>query len=215
MQQNTAQQLSALSDDELTEFERRRLLDDLLDEPENRATLARYRLIGEAMRHDQSEALVGVGFYRGVSRALRVAADQAVETDLRRGQTGLPVPAAAPVRFWGRPLAGLALAASLSLISLWLAPQWFPDRALLNGHVELASAAEPTGRDADSTKPDQTVLAVAEPTVGDDPEQWRRLPPEMEQRLNRYLMDHAEFAAGRGMDRMLPYASFVSYEPGL
>lgn len=186
MQENSAQQLSALTDDELTDFERRRLLSDLLGDAQNRATLARYQLIGEAMRHEASEALVAPGFHTRVAQAIE--------------QEATPTPVGAPVA-WRKPLAGVAMAASVALFSFWMVPQLMqsaaPERVEASVAVQQASPSAP--------------VLLAQTTPIQEPE-WQTLPAEMEEKLNRYLVDHAEFAAGKGMDRMLPYASFVSYD---
>ncbi|MBF0255349.1 MAG: hypothetical protein HQL47_02585 [Gammaproteobacteria bacterium] len=217
MQDTSAQQLSALNDDELTDFERRRLLDELIAEDANRATLARYQLIGEAMRQDSGQPLLAPGFFSRVSAAIdkEDALSAVPPLPFEHGQQAAsganPVPAAglrARRSSWQRPLAGLALAASVALVSLWLAPQLLhspgqPTRA-------PAVAAE---LKAPSLQAAPSAELLAQATSSEEPE-WQTLPPEMEEKLNRYLVDHAEFAAGKGMDRMLPYASFVSYDSG-
>jgi sigma-E factor negative regulatory protein RseA len=218
MQHNSAQQassLSALSDDELTGFERRRLLDRLLAEAENRSTLARYRLMGEALRHDHSEPLLGPDFFLRVSQALDAEANSALSGAVpgTSGPPGAQPPSltqgnragSRAGRGWNRPLVGLAAAASVALISLWLAPQWLSGQNPQHPPVELALTQTPPSGPAQASHTGVQAGLEAE-------SEWHRLPPEMEEKLNRYLVDHAEFAAGRGMDRMLPYASFVSYE---
>jgi len=41
---------------------------------------------------------------------------------------------------------------------------------------------------------------------------WETLPPEVENRLNAYLVEHGEFASNHGLNGMAPYARFVGYD---
>jgi sigma-E factor negative regulatory protein RseA len=43
---------------------------------------------------------------------------------------------------------------------------------------------------------------------------WGVKTPEIESKLNDYLVNHQEYAPTAGMKGMLPYASFVSYDAG-
>ena len=43
---------------------------------------------------------------------------------------------------------------------------------------------------------------------------WETVTPETEQKLNRYLVNHGEYASGKGMNRVVPYATYVSYDLG-
>ena len=94
------EQLSALADDELTELERPLLFSRLERDPELRACLGRYQLIGEAMRGSGQVAALGVA--ERVKRAL--------EQEDTLPETGKDDTKAVGLS-WLKPVAGLAVAA--------------------------------------------------------------------------------------------------------
>lgn len=190
MGEKTNEQLSALIDDELTEFERRRLFSGLLEDDSNRTTLARYQLVGEVLRQKEAGPLLRPAFSWRISEAIADEHDR-VEADK-------PIAVA-----WRRPLAGMAVAASVAMMSIWLAPKLFEAGGGPAGEPVIAAKSQP--------QPVIQSRPVPQPAGGEGT-YWQTLPPELENKLNRYLVNHAEFAAGKGMDRMLPYASFVSYD---
>lgn len=187
MSNDPKEQLSALLDQELdprqiTGASRRIVEDDGL-----RAVWDRYHLIGDVMRGE------------GVRIAGRSVADAVRE----RIQSEPPILAAprnrAPTRpeaRWLKPAAGAALAASVAVVAVYSLPR-------LTGTV-----------------PEGAPLQVAQAPVSIDPEtprrsgtHWKNLAqPQLESRLNRYLVNHSEYASPRGMNGMLPYTSFVGYD---
>ncbi len=174
------EQVSALVDDELSDMERPLLLGRLQRDPGLRACLGRYQLIGEVMRG---------GSARGASLGI-AARVQAVLRD----EPQVTAPGAAPLRrvaaLW-KPLAGLAIAASVALVAvLSVQRMQTPDR-----QVPVLAAG-----------------AAGQGFVRVDDEQWNRIEPAVEQRLNRYLVNHNEYAASRGMPGVLPYVRIVGYE---
>jgi negative regulator of sigma E activity len=217
MGESYQQRLSELMDDELSEFERRRWLDALLDDPDSRAVLGRYRLIGEVLRHSGDEPLVHPGFRARVLAAIeREPQPQPVIVN------GPPSPKPAKPRptNWKKALAGLSIAASVALLAIYLGPT-LHERG--DGPIAAKSlAVAPTGTQLASALPPvaaespTSLQAPSDPSAisGDRGEgrYWATLPPEVEQKLNRYLVEHAEYTSGRAMNRMLPYASFVSYD---
>jgi hypothetical protein len=74
---------------------------------------------------------------------------------------------------------------------------------------QLAQIKARSGPDQVSiVPPQQGLMTVAAPVP------VQSVPPEMARRLNRYLVNHGEYASGNGMNRVLPYAAFVSYDLG-
>ena len=45
-----------------------------------------------------------------------------------------------------------------------------------------------------------------------DDARWNRIEPAVEQRMNRYLVNHNEYAASRSMPGVMPYVRIVGYE---
>ncbi|HHJ14958.1 MAG TPA: hypothetical protein ENJ79_11420 [Gammaproteobacteria bacterium] len=180
MSDEIREQLSALADDELGELERPLLLGRLQREPQLRECLGRYHLIGELMR--------GAGRSAGLGIAGRVQSALAAEAALRQRRAVT----------WWRPLAGLAVAASVALVAV-LGVTGRQDAP--SGTSPLASAQVPA---------DGLVQAQATGPETARPEQWDRIEPRVDRRLSGYLVNHSEFAINRGVQGVLPYARVVS-----
>lgn len=204
--------LSALWDHELSELEARRHKDSLPLDENDKARLARYALIGAAMRQADSAPLMATGFLAGINArldaegqqpvALVVHADtQNLDTDSsfqpslkERAAKGT---AAGLYAKAGKLVLGSAIAASVALL-------------LVTGVTRYQtgpSGEQPLLALAPAEPPMQQPLALASTTV--EPEQ--KLSPDMERRLNRYLVSHGEYARGQGVGQMLPSVSLVSY----
>jgi sigma-E factor negative regulatory protein RseA len=124
------------------------------------------------------------GIAEAVSR--RIAEEPAVLAPRNLARRGL--------RRWLRPVAGGALAASVAVVVVLKVPGLIdkePEKVAEVGHG----------------------VAPVRQMVGPGT-RWRHVDPEVESRLNRYLVDHGESAARGPVPRVLPYASFVSYDEG-
>jgi sigma-E factor negative regulatory protein RseA len=188
MRDEIREQLSAMADDELSAVERPLLLGRLQRDPELRACLGRYQLIGEVMRGGIA-ATATLGVAARVQRAL--AAD-----------SPMPVPAAGmnnsrPV--WLRPLAGVAVAASVAVVAV------LSVNSLRETETESVPALASGQSAAGSVTP---VTQVSE----SDGEQWERLDPRIDKRLSGYLVNHNEYAASRGVQGVMPYVRIVGYD---
>ena len=174
MNDDIREQLSALADDELSELERPLLLGRMQRDAALRKCLGHYQLIGDAMRG--TGTLAGMGIAQRVQKAL--ADDK---------------PVMAPQQdHWWKPLAGLAVAASVALVAV---------------------LAVTTGRDTGPSAPSVALTDAVPETVlaSDAPEpRWDRIEPQVEKRLSGYLVNHNEYAASRGVQGVMPYARVVS-----
>jgi sigma-E factor negative regulatory protein RseA len=100
--------------------------------------------------------------------------------------------AAPPARQITAPgwLGGMALAASLAVVAIGVM-------------LAMRSAQDPvTGPLADVTR-----LAAAERAT-----RWDGADPELEDTLNAFLVEHGEFTTASGMNGLISYAKFVSYD---
>ncbi len=206
------EQLSAMMDGELSEFEFRRLLrqiEDGADTPDPGLVLTwqRFHLIGAALR---GEPLTRQGDDLA-ERVARAIADE-------------PAPAAqtAPRRHpaWLKPLAGAAIAASVAVFTvIRLAPEQADEGMVMRLVEEPATVATTTPALPAARVGNAGIVPVASDgwrarTVGTH---WQRQPGESahidQQRLNRYLLEHSEFEHQYGVGGFLPYASFIGYDP--
>jgi negative regulator of sigma E activity len=115
-----SEKLSALMDDELTEFETRRVLDDLRDDPRQRATWERYHLARAALRNE-----------------LDLAAAPGLAERIAGRLTQVPVRSPRPLRAAGT----LAVAASVAAVAI-IGVQWL-NRPGSGSAAPVASQAVP------------------------------------------------------------------------
>ena len=188
MSDEIREQLSALVDDELSDAERPLLLGRLERDAEMRDCLGRYQLIGQVMRGTGQTETLGVA-----DRVQQALADDAP----------LHVPAAGATnqQVWWKPLAGLAVAASVALVAVLTVTS--VRETTTEPVPELATVQPPAN-------PGSTVTRVAD--VGG--EQWDRLDPKIDKRLSGYLVNHNEYAASRGVQGVMPYVRIVGYDTG-
>lgn len=178
MKDSINEQLSALLDDELDAAEPALLLRQLARDPELRERLSRYQLISDAM-HDNLPAQVDPAFHRRVVDALPEQGRAAAGT----------FPAASRLL---RPVAGLALAASVAAVAVV---------SLQNIRGQSPSTTPVV---ASAPAPDNYIRAENTPA----PAARVHTTPG----LDVYLVNHNEFAVNRGMQGMLPYVRIVGQE---
>jgi sigma-E factor negative regulatory protein RseA len=188
MSDEIREQLSALVDDELSDAERPLLLGRLQRDPQLRACLGRYQLIGEVMRG-------GAGATATLGVADRVQQALSADDPMRRPAAALVNGRAA----WLRPVAGAAIAASVALVAV------LSVSSLRHTETESVPALAATQPAADAGAAATQVSDVAG-------EQWERLDPRIDKRLSGYLVNHNEYAASRGVQGVMPYVRIVGYD---
>lgn len=184
------EQISSLLDSELSQEEVRQTLDLLQEDEALRDRWDRYNLIGDAMR---GEAIR----FSNPSIADRVHARLEQESvdfsNVRHFPATRPKPV--PAR-WYRSAGGAALAASVAVVTVLSFPQ-FTDVA-----PEVGSPLV-----VEQPAPNPASYLVQSST------RWKNLSePKVESKLNKFLIEHNEFAAPGGGIGVMPYANFVSYD---
>lgn len=118
--------------------------------------------------------------------AERIAAAIDAEPSLQGAAPGL-------ARRLVRPLAGLGVAASVAMVAVSL---WSPDpsSAPVEGRFVAAGAAQPAA-------------LLAQPS-----NQWERLDPAVQQRLNAYLVNHSEHASTGQFGGVLSYVRIAGQQ---
>jgi sigma-E factor negative regulatory protein RseA len=193
--------LSALVDDELGDFEQRRLLDELGADPELAGRWGRYHLIGEALRGGLP-ARTDMGF------AERLQANLSDEAPLQVEPGALVSDAAESPRRAAHPVIGLALAASVAAVTVIGVQSLLGERP--TGQTQVVEAPTPVAEPAPkiaaavSGTPDQAVQRVrsVNPLITNS---------EDAARLNSYLITHFEHSAAPGL---LPQVRVVGYTSG-
>ena len=192
MSDKTKEQISAMLDDECLPAERSRLL-DRMGEGELRQTWDRYHLIGDVMRGEGVRLSGG-----GIADRVR----QELEGEPAILAVPKPERSSEPHPYWLKPTAGAALAASVAVLAVLTVPGFMDSAKQGNGvGVQVAESTAPLAGGG-GEPPALTVAGT----------RWKNLSrPEAESRLNRYLVDHSEYASPGGMG-VLPYATFVGYD---
>ena len=174
MKDKIHEQLSALLDDELADSEQSLLIRQLVRDPALSERLLHYQTISDAL-HDNLPQQVDTRFHERVHAAVQQEA--AIN--------------AAPFRYGAllKPLAGLAVAASVAVVavvSLQTVRQQDP----------AATAAVASAPTTDSYIRAGNAPAPVAPARG----------------LDVYLVNHNEFAVNRNMQGMLPYVRIVGQD---
>ena len=173
MKEKLHEQLSALVDDELADFEQELLVKRVSGDSRLQQRLSRYQLISDALQNHLPER-VDPGFQARVRDAIK---DEPAALSAAGGLTTLL-----------RPLAGLAVAASVAVVAVF--------------SLQSVRQADPAAAVAIANAPtdDGGMLAEAAPLLVKNP---------AAQDLNVYLVNHNEYAVNRGM---LPYVRLVGHE---
>jgi sigma-E factor negative regulatory protein RseA len=177
MKDGLYEQLSALVDDELTGSEHELLFKRIESDEQVYQRLARYQLISDAMQSHLPDR-VDPAFSLRVKRLLRAEPVLRIHPRLRT---------------LARPMAGLAVAASVAVVAV----------------MSLQTTQED-----DVSAPNQSVAALPAPEgylrVKDDTSGLVSLAAD--RKLDAYLVDHNEYAANRSMQGMLPYVRLVGHD---
>ena len=211
------ERLSAYVDDELTEFEMRRVTDELLKSEAARAKFKHYQLIGAAIRDEPD-----VVFDQSLSD--RVLAEiEALPSDEQwdLGSAELPPRTGSGHRIpWLKVLVGGAIAASVALVSLTVLKG-------IGSHTAEQPATPPLARQQPeaplhengmaagsvaSVPPAELAQPVSSPAVAPPPA--TPIPPALygsanARLLGGYLATHAEHAARRNV---LPRARIMGFD---
>lgn len=195
------ERLSAFLDGELSEQEQNALAEQLAGDKALRSQLTRFQSVSARLQKPDAFQVDASTVAEAVSARL-----QNEPTVLApRQRTGFRVP---------RLALGAALAASVAAVAISVAPQL------------LESGVEPLPQDTFAFTPrlsvptvDATTVALgggqadAEP-IGNQgtPQRWKLLQPDQRNRLNKYLLEHNEFAGRLSVTHPNAHVGFISSE---
>ena len=196
MNEKDKQQLSAILDNdrETSQILAGHFLKILSHDEDLRATATRYQMIGECMR------------------GRTTIPDQQNFADQIRQKIQAEPPIVAPkakvLQFpsWTKPAMGGAIAATLVLVS-------FNMMKPATTSTQPSFVSQPTHFQATPVALKQTTIQPV-PTMMTTKSQdhWITDNKTLDQRLNRYLIQHSENTSRAGMNGVLPYTTFVSYD---
>ncbi|KAB7627553.1 sigma-E factor negative regulatory protein [Alkalilimnicola sp. S0819] len=206
MKDELKEQLSALVDDELRREERAFLLRSLERQAGSAELIGRYCLAREAMSGELPAAESWTLASR-VTAALETEAVYRSSLWARVGKRAL------------RPVAGLAVAASVATVSVLV---WF-DGSTAPGQEALMASRQVTPALTGMRGGNPNIQPVARGSLSQgqaaafarggtlDESRWERLDPSVKQRLNVYLVNHGEHASSGGVGSVLTYARIAGH----
>jgi sigma-E factor negative regulatory protein RseA len=183
-------QLSALVDDELRPHEIPFLARRLSHDPEAIEQLGSYFMISDAIRRQLPEVMD--------SRLVdRVRAALEAEPALQLQAAAEP----ALARRLLRPLAGLGVAASVAMVAV---SYW--------SESDSVTKTEPSGLVAATPQMVTPQPVQAMPLTPQPQNQWNRLDPEVQKRLQGYLVNHSEHASTGQLGGVLNYVRIAGQQ---
>ena len=185
MNEQQREHVSALLDGELPQELVEPSLRALDADPEMRAAWERYHLIGSILREEPVHPE-----YRSIATRVRarLQAEKIVPLPQQAGADR-----SSRWRAWG----GIGLAAAAAFLTVFAAPRFFSSSPWTEEAQVTTSMA----------LPQKFSLAAGNP-------QWRLDQPELEQKLDRFLVNHQLRSPATHLQGFLPYATVVGYEAG-
>ena len=191
------ERVSALVDSELTSFESRRLITELEKDSALKERWGRYHLIGDVLR-DEMPGEVDPSF---ASRVM-----DRINEEVAPGSLSIKENA------WLKPLAGVAITATVAVVSLLGLKNLTSEGGLSPEQIATSERAAPTQPVVADTGANGMVqpVSIEKSSIGGSQGKAEILKPVMsDPRMNSYLATHAEFAAGPGI---LPRVRVIGFE---
>ena len=186
-------------------------IDEVIADVNLQYRMRRYQMIGEVMRNELPQA-IDAGFHANVMARIRANDASSARSAGQAADARNAFPLAA--RSWFRPFAGMALAASVAIVTvaLWqpLQPQVGP-----GGDVVASSAGQVTADE-------QKIQQLAEQKIAGSPVpvstrvqpglRWKleNESPVLQQKLNAYLVNHTEYS--NSMQGLIPQARVAGFD---
>ena len=181
------------------------VLDEVAADVNLQYRVRRYRMIGEVMRHELPES-IDTGFHHGVMQKIREEA-QAPAAAPATAETA-ETPVAVTARSWFRPFAGLAVAASVAVVTvaLWQPPEPQADGDSISVATAEQQKIEKLGKQL------QGSAVQASTSVQTDGMRWKleNESPLLQQKLNAYLVNHTEYS--NSVQGLIPQARVAGFD---
>ncbi len=201
MKNKTNERISALLDGQLGRFETRRWTDELVKDEQLSGRLSRYQLIGDALRGDLPERL-----NNSFSQSVMAKLDEQPAIQVQQQ------------REWKKPVTGLAIAASVALVSVFglnslVAPTSDPVAvASLSGEAQELARVLPAAPQTKVVTAKTTPVSVKK--VSNANETGQREPAVRQLRgnqafLTNYIATHSQYA---DPSSMMSHIRLVGYE---
>lgn len=182
-------------------------VDEVIGDVNLQYRMRRYQMIGEAMRNELPQA-IDTGFHSAIRARVR-AEISATATDTSSAISA-GEPAAGPSMFdwFSKPLAGLAVAATVAVVTVAL---WTPDAQQGNDDNEIAST-ETQKVEALAGQQGQGTAVTVSTNVRPQGMRWKvdHDAPALQQKLNAYLVNHTEYS--NSVQGLIPQARVAGFD---
>lgn len=179
--------LSAVFDDEATDFERRRVLDEVSKDQEMQTVWSRYALIGETLREKPAHIQDGGEFLQALHA--RLEDEPAYDIAVNDSQESYVEKSPTEKRGWLRPVAGMAAAVAVVSVAM-ITMQDF------NSGMESQEMAANTNTVTSDQVAEAPVHVISATTIAEKQAERARIAElERERRMQRYLASHIEYAS--------------------
>ena len=198
------EKLSLLLDD-YTDENIDAVLDEVTADVNLQYRMRRYQMIGEVMRHELPEA-IDTDFHHEVMAKIKGQAQSSATTATESTTATASLPLTA--RTWFRPFAGVAVAASVALVTIAL---WQPlQQGMDPQDGGLASADQQKIQQLGEQLQGSAVQASSR--VQTDGMRWKleEESPVLQQKLNAYLVNHTEYS--NSMQGLIPQARVAGFD---
>ena len=212
MSEQQREHVSALADGELQNLLVGPTITALEANADLKAAWERYSLIGSALR---GEALRPE--YRQIAaRVSEALASGPTPITAARAARGRERPRAAEVLHSRRGhYAGVALAASAAFLAVYALPPLFTASDLAPTSPTLALTTPPIPLPvAISPPPSSRMVSLSPLRTTEGRPRWELADPELENKLDRFLVNHQASSPANGIKGIFPYATVVGYEAG-
>ena len=181
------------------------VLDEVTADVNLQYRMRRYQMIGEVMRHELPEA-IDTDFHHEVMAKIKEQAKSSATT--ARESTAPLAPAPFITRAWFRPFAGIAVAASVALVTVALWQPLQTDTGPRDGG--LASADQQKIQQLGQQIQGSAVQASSRAQT--DGMRWKmeKESPVLQQKLNAYLVNHTEYS--NSMQGLIPQARVAGFD---
>ena len=182
------------------------VLDEVIADVNMQYRMRRYLMIGDVMRNELPPA-IDCNFHANVMKRIR---QEAVSSALHRPSAkvaGAVIPLTA--RRWFRPFAGLAVAASVAIVTVAL---WQPLIRPGNDANNSLAKADQQKIEQLALQPVAVVPVPVSTRVLDSGTHWKMEndSPVLQQKLNAYLVNHTEYS--NSMQGLIPQARVVGFD---
>jgi len=198
------EKLSILLDDQ-ADADAAEAVDEVIADVNLQYRLRRYQMIGEVMRNELPPA-IDTGFHQNVMARIRAESGRRALSADRPVDADEAIPFAA--RSWFRPLAGLAVTASVAIVTVAL---WQPLQQQEGAGETLADNENQQKIDKLAGNPASRAVTVST-RVQHDGTHWitENESPVLQQKLNAYLVNHTEYS--NSMQGLIPQARVAGFD---